>query len=106
MNGNGNKVVIVMNFIEYNPIKPAFSSSGTYDDENYVKKSITSIQFNKIKHFIDECVNYTINHVKDGVKLGGIIIIKEGNNETIFILGPNSRYFINIKKTFHEIIGN
>ncbi len=46
--GNGNQYIIEQDTIEYNPIKPKFSSSGVYDGGDHIKKKITQQQYTKI----------------------------------------------------------
>jgi len=48
VDGNGNQYIIEQDGIEYNPVKPKFSSSGVYDGGNHVKKKITQHQYSEI----------------------------------------------------------
>ena len=45
--GNGNQYIIEQESIEYNPVKPKFSSSGIYDGGDHVKKKLLNINTTK-----------------------------------------------------------
>ncbi|MFX1273850.1 MAG: hypothetical protein ACFFBP_20840 [Promethearchaeota archaeon] len=104
IDGNGNKFVIKAKSIEYNPVKPAFSSSGLYDGGDYVKKKITNVQYDEIIAIINEAVRKKEYHIKNRVKLSGMIIINDGSNEKIYILAPLSEHVINIEKKLKKIV--
>lgn len=44
---NGNQYIIEQNSIEYNPVKPKFSSSGIYDGGDHMKKKLLNINTTK-----------------------------------------------------------
>ena len=74
--------------IEYNPIKPEFSSSGIYDGGEYVKKKITTSQYENILSLLNSATLKTEEHVKERMKGTGLIVI-DGENK--YILSVSSK---------------
>jgi len=109
LDGNGNKYVIKIEnkkIIEYIPIKPKFSSSGVYDGGNYIEKEISNLEFDEITFAINEAIRNTQNHIKHRVKMSGMIIIQDKEEEKTYILRPNSKELIKIEEKLHNIIKN
>ncbi len=104
--GNGNQYIIEQESIEYNPVKPKFSSSGIYDGGDQVKKKITQHQYNKIALIIKEAIANKASHIKNRVKSSGAITIQEGNVVKSCILSPNSEELNEIEKILNDIIKN
>ncbi len=104
--GNGNQYIIEQDTIEYNPIKPKFSSSGIYDGGDYVKKKITQQQYNKIASIFNEAIANEASHIKNRVKLSGVITMQEGKVVKSCILSPNSEELNEIEKILKVIIKN
>ncbi len=50
--GNGNQYIIEQDCIEYNPVKPKFSSSGIYDGGDYVRKKNYSTAIQQMHQFL------------------------------------------------------
>ena len=104
--GNGNQYLIEQDSIEYNPVKPKFSSSGIYDGGDHVKKKITQHQYDKIASIFKEALANEASHINNRVKMSGIITIREGNAEKSCILMPNSEELNEIEKILKDIIKN
>jgi hypothetical protein len=104
--GNGNQYIIEQDSIEYNPIKPKFSSSGIYDGGDHVKKKITPHQYNKIVTTFKDAIANTASHIKNRVKMSGVITIQEGNSVKSFKLSPNSEELNEIEIILKDIIKN
>jgi hypothetical protein len=102
--GNGNQYIIEQDSIEYNPIKPKFSSSGIYDGGEYVKKKITQQQYNKIASIFKEAIANGASHIKNRVKMSGVITIQEGKTVKSCILNPTSAELNEIEKILKDII--
>ena len=75
--GNGNQYIIEQDSIKYNPVKPKFSSSGIYDGGDHVKKKITQHQYNKIASIFKEAIANEASHIKNRVKMSGVITKSE-----------------------------
>jgi hypothetical protein len=104
--GNGNQYIIEQESIEYNPVKPKFSSSGIYDGGDHVKKKITPQQYDKIASTFKKAMANEASHIKNRVKMSGSITIREGNSEKSCILRPNSEELNEIEKILKDIIKN
>lgn len=104
--GNGNQYIIEQDSIEYNPVKPKFSSSGIYDGGDHVKKKITQQQYDKIASIFKEAIANKASHIKKRVKMSGVITIQEANALKSCILSPNSEELNEIEKTLKNIIKN
>ena len=102
--GNGNQYIIEQVSIEYNPVKPKFSSSGIYDGGDHVKKSITQQQYDKLASIFKEAIANEASHIKNRVKMSGTITMQEGNAVKSCILNPNSEELNEIEKILKDII--
>ena len=102
--GSGNQYLINRESIEYNPVKPQFSSSGFYNGGEHVKKGITRQQYEKIKSLLTEIMANEVNHIKNRVKGSGLITLEEGNISKSCILRPVSVQLNEIERVLKEII--
>jgi len=104
--GNGNQYIIEKESIEYNPVKPKFSSSGIYDGGDHLKKVITQQQYNKIVSIFKIAFANKASHIKNRVKMSGVITIQEGTAVKSCILNSNSEELDEIEKILKDIIKN
>jgi len=104
--GNGNQYVVEQDSIEYSPVKPKFSSSGIYDGGDYMKKTITQQQYNKMALLFKKAIANEASHIKNRVKLSGIITMQEGKVVKSCILSPNSEELNEIEKLLKDTIKN
>ncbi len=107
--GSGNTYIIKddeKKIIEFTPIKPLFSSSGVYNGGNYTKKEINKLQYNEIISIINKAIRNRESHIKNRVKMSGMITIQEKNENKTYILSPNSKELNEIEKILHIIIKN
>ena len=106
--GNGNTYIISWNFkgktLEYKPVKPENSSSGEYDGGKYIKKKLNDIQYNEITSIIDKAVKNKKVHIKDRIKMSGMITIQKAKNKTTCIIKPGSKEQIEIEKTLKKAL--
>jgi len=87
LDGSGNEYVLrkETNFtLEYTPVKPFYSSSGTYNGGNYLKREITEVQCSKIISTLNTMIKKKDILIKDRVKASGIIIIQEKSKEQVY----------------------
>ena len=104
--GNSNQYIIERESLEFNPVKPKFSSSGIYNGGDHVKKKITQQQYNKIASIFKKAIANEASHIKNRVKMSGVITIQEGNAVKSCILSPNSEELNEIEKILKDIIKN
>ena len=106
LDGSGNQYYIqddMRKTIEYMPVKPLSSSSGIYDGGKYVKTEITIDQFNEIKSILIEATDKKEIHIKDRVKMSGMIIVEEEGNRNAYILDPYSEERFSSETKLREI---
>jgi len=106
LDGSGNQYNIqddMRKTIEYIPIEPLNSSSGIYDGGEYVKKGTTIPQFNEIKSILIKATLKKEIHIKDRVKMSGMIIIHDKGKRKAYILDPYSEEKHLIEKKLREI---
>ncbi len=109
IDGNGNEFIIENEpnkSIEYNPVKPLYSSSGIYNGGEYKKKKITNHQYQELVTLLKEISKKKEIHMKDRVKLSGLIVIQENRKQFTFILKPHSKEINIIEESLKEIIEN
>ena len=106
LDGNGNKYIISNELIEYIPVKPSFSSSGVYNGGDYIKKEISEIQYNKLTISLNIAIKNKKCHIKNRVKMSGLIVIQEENKEKAYILSPGSEEISKIENLLKNMISN
>ena len=106
LDGNGNQFIIKKDIIEYIPVKPQHSSSGVYNVGNYTKKELSNIQYNQLTSILNVAIKNKKIHIKNRVKMSGMIIIQEKNKENVCILSPNSKEVQEIDSLLHDTISN
>jgi len=87
--------------IEYNPVKPEFSSSGIYDGGDYINKEITLSQFNEVLALFNEIILRKDEHVKSRMKGTGVVVI---DGEDKCILGMNSKSMNEIEEKLKSFL--
>ncbi len=106
LDGNGNKYIISNELIEYIPVKPSFSSSGVYNGGDYIKKEINQKQYRKLAISLNAAIKNKKSHIKNRVKISGLIIIHEENKEEIYNLSPDSEERAQIENLLRIMISN
>ena len=107
--GSGNSYIINSTgekILEYNPVKPHSSSSGTYDGGNYRKIKINESQFSKITSSFNKAIVNKKNQIENRVMGSGLIIIQENKNKKTYILKPGSIEQLELEKTLKEFLKN
>ena len=104
LDGNGNQYIIKNDVIEYKPVKPIYSSSGVYNGGNYSKKELSKIQYNQLTTMLNLAIKNKNIHIKNRVKMSGMIVIQEENKQYAYILSPDSKETQKIEKILHDLI--
>lgn len=102
--GNGNQYRIEQDSIEYNPVKPKFSSSGVYDGGEPVKKTLVPHEVTEIVSIFKKTMTDEASHIEYRVKGSGVITIREGDAVTSCILSPRSEKMNKIEQLLNELI--
>ena len=101
---NGNQYIIEQDSIEYNPVKPKFSSSGIYDGGEHVKKTINQNQFEKLLLIFTRALENKASNVENRVKGSGVITIQQGDSVKSCIKSPNSEDMKEIERILNDLI--
>ena len=74
--------------IEYSPVKPEFSSTGTYDGGEPVTRKISREQHQRILEAVRAALENKAVHIKDRIKMSGLVRVKTDEGEVTVILTP------------------
>ena len=91
--GSGNVYLVGKNpepFIEYKPVKPAMSSSGTYDGGEPVTRAISESRYGELLAAVQKAYANPAAHIADRVMMSGAVILSSKGKEINFILKPGS----------------
>ena len=103
--GNGNLYVITKRNLNYVPVKPEESSTGTYSGGQPKTMSLTTEQFESIREALEAGIK-SDNHIQDRVKMSGVISVIGEKDKTQYILTPGSPEIKTIETLLKEIIRN
>jgi hypothetical protein len=106
IDGNGNKYLITIEgkkIIEYIPVKPHLSSSGVYNGGEYMKKELSNQEWEKLILNFNQAVRNSESHIKNRVKMSGMVIIQDKNVKKSCILKPNSQKILEIEIILQSI---
>jgi hypothetical protein len=87
--GSANQYIITPSTLEYDPVTPEESSTGTYSGGDPKTVSISPEQFDSIRHLLDKAISNTAVHIEDRIKTSGAIAAVKGNVRTQVILAPD-----------------
>ena len=93
--GSNNVFVISQNttgqkFIEYRPIKPAMSSSGSYDGGNAVFKKLSDKDFKSIHAACKKAEAARETHSKQRMMMSSSVSLYENRAKSVFIIKPRA----------------
>lgn len=86
--GSANKYTITANTLEYDPVTPEESSTGTYSGGDPKTVSISAEQFESIGQLFDKAVANKAVQIEDRIKTSGAISIVRGDSRTQVVLAP------------------
>jgi hypothetical protein len=88
--GSGNRYLITQESIEYIPVKPAESSSGTYSGGEYAKKVIQTEDYQKVKTAFEQAFENKAIHIENRIMRSGALSAKTGSKEKSVIIKPDA----------------
>ncbi|HEY3406288.1 MAG TPA: hypothetical protein VGK59_23030 [Ohtaekwangia sp.] len=103
--GSANRYVITATQLEYIPVKPEESSTGMYSGGEPKKVTITPQQFEAVQRALEQAINTPSIHIPDRMKTSGLIIRKEGDKTSQYILKPKSEAIAEIENLLNGILG-
>jgi len=86
--GSANRYIIMPDRLEYDPVTPAESSTGTYSGGDPKSVSISAEQFEAIGQLFSKALDNKAVHIKDRIKTSGAISMVKGDIHTQVILAP------------------
>ncbi len=107
--GSGNTYIIQnepSKIIEYNPVKPRYSSSGVYDGGAPTMKKISSDQYKQITSILNDAIDNKESHIENRIKTSGMITKKEYEREQIIFLSNTSKELVEIETLLKKLIKN
>jgi hypothetical protein len=88
--GSANQYRITKDSIEYFPVKPAQSSTGTYDGGDPVKKQMAPELFQQFEQLVKDAGADTNEHTSERGKGTAMISVYDGTSSSSFILRMGS----------------
>ena len=91
--GSGNVYLVAKNpepYIQYQPVKPATSSSGTYDGGEPVTRAISQSRYAELLAAVQNAYAHTASHIPERVMMSGAVTLSSKGKEINFILKPGS----------------
>jgi len=102
--GSANVYTVTPTTIEYDPVKPEFSSSGIYDGGEPIKKAITTDQFETITAAMEKAFASKSEHIKNREKGTGSVSIY-GKQTASFILARGSAAKRELEAALKKVAG-
>lgn len=102
--GSANRYIITPISIEYDPVTPEESSTGTYSGGDPKTVSISPEQFELIGQLFDKAVANKSVHIEDRMKTSGAISIVRGDKTTGVILAPGCKEKEEIERTLKGML--
>lgn len=104
--GSANVYILTPTSLEYDPVTPAESSTGTYSGGEPKTMTITSEQYKSIQVLLEKAVQNTAIHSNDRMKTSGAISVIEGSKERKYIIEPGCAEQKAIETLLKEVISN
>jgi hypothetical protein len=104
--GSGNSYTITANSIEYHPMTPEESSSGTYSGGEPAKKKLSKDDFKRVEAAVQAALDNKSIHITQRVMMSGSILVTEGEKSVEYIIKPHSKEQKALEKLLKELIGN
>ena len=102
--GSANVYYVTESSLEYIPVRPEQSSTGTYSGGNPGKISLTAEQFNSVKDLLEAAMRNTDIHIPDRIKTSGQITRVDGTGDTtVYITGASSE-MREIESLLHKLL--
>lgn len=89
--GSGNVYLVAKNpepYLEYKPVKPLNSSSGTYDGGEPVKRNITESRYGEILAAVQKAYANPDVQINERVMMSGAVTLGSKDKSISFILKP------------------
>lgn len=102
--GSANRYLLTETELQYVPVTPAESSTGTYSGGEPKTVLITPVQFNELKSLLDNALENSSIHITDRMKTSGMISKIGSGDKKQCILRPNCTEMKTIEATLKSIL--
>ncbi len=102
--GSANTYIITSDSIEYIPIEPSESATGTYDGGDPVLRKIDSSEYDTLSFIIQEMISDKFFHITDRMKTSGLIKVHTNDEINAYIISPRSELLRYFQTKLKEII--
>jgi hypothetical protein len=103
--GSANRYIITSDTLQYDPITPAESSTGTYSGGDPKAVAISPEQFESITQLFDKAFANKAVHIEDRMKTSGAISMVKGDNRNQVILAAGCAEKEAIETLLKQILG-
>jgi hypothetical protein len=103
--GSGNRYVIASTSVEYVPVTPPGSSSGTYSGGEAKSAAITSEQFDEIGKLFDNGFRNPAAQQDDRAMMTGMITKVNGNDSVSVVLKATSKEKSAVEDLLKRLLG-
>lgn len=102
--GNANVYVIKTDSLEYIPVKPEESSTGSYSGGAPKKISIRPEDFRSLQAMLETAKKKHEIHIPDRVKSSGMITTFSGSEKSNFILKPGCKEMATLESELKRLL--
>jgi hypothetical protein len=92
--------------IEYKPVKPATSSSGTYDGGEPFSKVLPEERYRSLVDALETAVAAKEQHIAKREMMSGMIKVSDGQQEKTYFLAARSPAMITIERSIKTATGD
>lgn len=104
--GSANRYIVTSDSLQYDPVTPAESSTGTYSGGDPKSVSISAAQFEAISELFNKALANKAVHIEDRMKTSGAISVVKGETSTQVFLAPGCAEKDAIEGLLKQILNN
>ena len=104
VDGSANSYEVTPTSVQYIPIKPENSSSGTYDGGEERTVAIDNTTFMRLDSLFTAAIKATSNHIKNRIKGSGMILYFDNGTEKSIVLRSGSQSKNNLERVLGLLI--
>ncbi len=104
VDGSANSYEVTPTSVQYIPIKPENSSSGTYDGGEERTVAIDSTTFSSLDSLFTDAIKDTSSHIKNRIKGSGMILYFDDGMEKSIVLKSGSQSKNNLEQVLSLLI--
>jgi hypothetical protein len=103
--GNGNRYVIRKAALQYIPVTPAESSSGTYSGGDPAEVSLSSDQFKTLQVLLEDAISQKRIHIEKRVMLSGKIVRTSSSENKAVLIAAGAPEMKKIEEYLKKVLG-